>query len=483
MTDSTKATEKFNPDDYLLGDYVEPATPEQMLAPQSPENEEAVLACVLIDPDLYNEIAEIITANDFWNHKRRWIWQAFDALHKAGTPIDALTVNSWLTDQGYMKEMSHIYLTELLSLAPRSYNAKAYARAVEGDSLRRKYIAKANELATLAYDRTLSADDLAGKVDGLLDAKITSSKRTWQSAGEAADELVAKVESGEPVAIQTGMPRVDAVVNGGIPLEAITMTLGDASIGKSAFKLQIAEQVAFRGENALFLTLEESDWRMASRKIFPGAKVGKEDWRMNALTPTQIQDIKNQARLYKSKRGTLYFDSKARTVSQIARSVRQTRARYVVIDDLRHVRMDNRRYNASDTSELLDVAFLLKEVALDESCAVDIIHHLTADEAAKFWGDGKTKPTSNEPPSILSIAWARELRFTVDMWLTMVPDFEARKDADVMKLILWLMKDKEGSRFNCTPLYYDKIEQAFYDEKTKPIGIYANKKYSQGNTP
>lgn len=463
-------------EDYVVGDPFDEEANDKMLIPHSRENEEAVLGCVFIDPTLYHDVVDILTWEDFYIVRHKWIWQAFDALHADGLPIDLLTVQTWLLNNGHGDDVTPATLTGLVNQAPQTYNATAYAQAVEATSLRRKWIAKANEVAQIACDTKLDMDEASAKVESLWEQKVTTSKRTWQTAQEATDDMLEHVTNGKPVAIQTHIPDVDRMI-GGIPIAALSLLMGDASLGKTAFLYQIAQQVNYAGQNVLYVTLEESNWRMVSRTIFTNSGVDKRDWRTNSLTPVQIQELESNADDFKKRTGRLYFDSRARTIAGIRRSVRQTKAKLVVVDDLRHVRLDERKHNSSDTTVLLEAGVQLKDIAIDEECALVAIHHVTAEEASKFWGDRGAKPDDNYPPSIDSIAWARDLRYTIDQWLFMVPDYQARKDADVMKVLLWQMKDKETSRFNFTELLYDRTKQWFYDFKNKPFGMFANQIY------
>jgi hypothetical protein len=131
----------------------------------------------------------------------------------------------------------------------------------------------------------------------------------------------------------------------------------------------------------------------------------------------------------------------------------------------------NEKYGDNDAAGLIRTVQQIKDIAIDEDCAIVILHHLTADEAGKLWpGSGHKKPTSNVPPSLDSIAWAKGLRFTADMWLALVPDFQTNIADDMVKLIEWMMKDKRGGRIkNPIEVYYDKIGQWFYDNTSRHL--------------
>ena len=44
--------------------------------PHSRETEEAVIGAVLVNPDIFVELSEFLSAEDFFIHRLRFIWQA-----------------------------------------------------------------------------------------------------------------------------------------------------------------------------------------------------------------------------------------------------------------------------------------------------------------------------------------------------------------------------------------------------------------------
>ena len=42
--------------------------------PHNRESEEAVVGAVLINPEVYYDIAQFLQSDDFYIHRHRWIW-------------------------------------------------------------------------------------------------------------------------------------------------------------------------------------------------------------------------------------------------------------------------------------------------------------------------------------------------------------------------------------------------------------------------
>ncbi|MFQ5931424.1 MAG: DnaB-like helicase N-terminal domain-containing protein, partial [Nitrospiraceae bacterium] len=95
--------------------------------PHNREAEEAVLGSVLVNTEVYYDLAHFLSAEDFFLHRNQWIWEAFTNLQEQRLPIDLLTVGEELERQGRLAEIGgHGYLTGLINNVPSSIHAEAY---------------------------------------------------------------------------------------------------------------------------------------------------------------------------------------------------------------------------------------------------------------------------------------------------------------------------------------------------------------------
>jgi hypothetical protein len=128
-------------------------TPSTSAVPHNREVEEAVIGAVLINPDIFPDLAAFLRANDFYIIRHRWIWEAFIRLREKSIPVDFLTVSDELKSAGQLDEIGGpAYLTALLNQVPTSLHAVAYGKLVQDASIRRRMLTDANQLATQAYD-------------------------------------------------------------------------------------------------------------------------------------------------------------------------------------------------------------------------------------------------------------------------------------------------------------------------------------------
>ena len=75
------------------------------VVPHSREAEEAVVGAVLINPEVYYDVAQFLQAEDFYIIRNRWIWEAYTRLHNDRAPIDFLTVSADLDRLGQLAEI------------------------------------------------------------------------------------------------------------------------------------------------------------------------------------------------------------------------------------------------------------------------------------------------------------------------------------------------------------------------------------------
>jgi replicative DNA helicase len=137
----------------------------------SREMEEGTIGAVFIDPDCYHDAAQVLEAEDFYIHRNKWIWEAFDRLTQKRQPIDTLTVADELDRKGRLGEVGGAaYLTGLINQTPMSLNVQTYAKAVAGYSLKRKILTAANKAAGLAYNDNMDAEQALYDAHAELDA-------------------------------------------------------------------------------------------------------------------------------------------------------------------------------------------------------------------------------------------------------------------------------------------------------------------------
>ena len=122
--------------------------------PQDREAEEATVGSVLINPEVWPDVA-FLAPSDFYRHPHVWIWEAFRSLHAQDMPIDLLTLAGELERKGQLSEIGgRSFLTALVNQVPTSLHTGAYAKKVKVKAARRQMLAQATQLANDALDES-----------------------------------------------------------------------------------------------------------------------------------------------------------------------------------------------------------------------------------------------------------------------------------------------------------------------------------------
>jgi replicative DNA helicase len=244
------------------------------VTPHNREAEEAVLGAVLINPEAYYDVASFLRADDFYIHRHRWVWEAFIRLQERRSPIDLLTVTDELDQQGQLAEVGGpAYLTGLINNVPTSMHAEAYGRIVEGNAIRRRMLAAANEIAKLAYQSESSVDTIMDEAErtvfGVSERRTTRDLRKIQEVlSEYYDRVDALATRGaDTFGVPTGFTDLDRLL-GGLQPSDLLIVAGRPGMGKTAFMLSAAKNAAqkFKKHVAIF-SLEMSSEQLVQRMI------------------------------------------------------------------------------------------------------------------------------------------------------------------------------------------------------------------------
>ncbi|MBI3738666.1 MAG: replicative DNA helicase [Chloroflexi bacterium] len=254
--------------------------PEETTAPAAPsiphsrEAEEAVVGAVLINPEVYYDVAQFLQADDFYIHRHRWIWEAFTSLHEQRIPVDLLTISEELDRKGQLAEIGGpAYLTALVNQVPTSLNAESYGRIVESHSIRRKMINAANSIASMAYNENSTVENVMDEAEkAVFNVSERRLKHDLQPISavlsdyyDRIDDLAKRDE--DIFGVPTGFIDLDKMLSGLQPSDLLIIA-GRPGQGKTGFLLSIAKNAALtHKKHVAIFSLEMSNEQVVQRLI------------------------------------------------------------------------------------------------------------------------------------------------------------------------------------------------------------------------
>ena len=133
----------------------------EKIPPHNKDAEISVLGSILIDSDVFLDVSEIITAEDFYDEAHKEIYRAIKDLHMELKPIDLITVSEALSRRHSLEAAGgRAYIAGLADSVPTSANAKEYAQIIYEKSVLRKLISSAADIAKTCYDEGAATDTI-----------------------------------------------------------------------------------------------------------------------------------------------------------------------------------------------------------------------------------------------------------------------------------------------------------------------------------
>ena len=114
---------------------------DNKVMPNSLEAEQAVIASILIDNAVAEEIINHLQADDFYQPAHKIILSALHNLYKKGQALDLVTLFSQLTDENNIEKAGGIeYISELVNNVPNAANADKYIEILKEKAILRSLI-------------------------------------------------------------------------------------------------------------------------------------------------------------------------------------------------------------------------------------------------------------------------------------------------------------------------------------------------------
>ncbi|MBY0117886.1 replicative DNA helicase [Paenibacillus xylanexedens] len=244
--------------------------------PHSMEFEQSTLGAMLLNPDEVMELAEGLTDDAFYDKAHRLIYIAIAELKEAQEPIDLVTLTSRLKSNGELQDIGGVsYLANLVHAVPTTANASYYIEQLQDMAIRREFI----QTSLLQIQQAASGT----KVPQLLasasaaQAKIAdraAPKEDFKPIKDIMMQLVDDVETraynvkhGIVNGLHTGFIDLDSIT-GGLQRSDLIIVAARPSVGKTAFALNIAQNVAKDTKDAVAVfSLEMSAGQFAQRMV------------------------------------------------------------------------------------------------------------------------------------------------------------------------------------------------------------------------
>jgi replicative DNA helicase len=264
------------------------------LPPHSVEAEQSVLGGILLDPSAWDKIADLLNEHDFYRHEHRLIWRHIGRLTEHAKPIDVITVAESLESNAELEKAGGlVYLGTLAQNVPSAANIRRYAEIVRERAIMRKLVEVGSDIATSAYnpggrDAGQLLDEAESKVLEI-NEQGERGRQGFTAMPPLLTQVVEKIESlygrdsGDVTGLATGFTDLDRMTSG-LQAGDLIIVAGRPSMGKTAFSINIAENVALESNKAVAIfSMEMGGTQLAMRMIGSVGRLNQQNLRTGRL--------------------------------------------------------------------------------------------------------------------------------------------------------------------------------------------------------
>ena len=355
--------------------------------PHSVEAEQAVLGGLMVDNTEWDNIADVLMAEDFYRAEHQLIYQVMMTKSEANSPIDVVTLAESLNSLHELNNAGGLdYLSELSGNARGTANIHAYAEIIRERAILRRLISVANNIADSGYNTGGKkaeeiVDEAEQKVFNISDERPQDSGPVFVNpilakAVERIDELAGT--EGDLTGLPSGYTDLDHMTSGWQKSDLVIVA-GRPSMGKTAFAMNLVENAILdQDQPVLVFSLEMPAESLIFRMLSSIGRLDQGKLRTGQLNDDDWPGFNNAVKKLKDR--PLYIDDSAGVSpmemrSRARRIVREHGALGMIVVDYLQL-MQIKGSTEGRVNEISEISRSLKLLAREFECPVIALSQL-----------------------------------------------------------------------------------------------------------
>lgn len=357
--------------------------------PHSIEAEQAVLGGLLLDNAAWDNVADIVRADDFYRPDHQLVFEAIAILSGNGKPCDVVTVSEELARNSKLEGAGGLaYLGTLARETPTAANVRAYADIVRERSLLRQLITAGTAIATAALSN--EGETARELVDRAEQKVFEIAEAGFRGRGGAIsirtllpdviDQIDEAYSNPDKLrGLPTGFADFDRIT-GGLRPGDLVIVAGRPSMGKTTLAVNMAEYAAInpniKASVAIF-SMEMPSEQLVTRLLssigsvhlgsLRSGRITDEDWVRVTSATTQLSESK------------IFIDeTPALSPTELRARARRVKREHgldlIVVDYLQLMQVPGNKENRA--TEISEISRGLKVLAKELACPVIALSQL-----------------------------------------------------------------------------------------------------------
>jgi replicative DNA helicase len=352
--------------------------------PHSIEAEQAVLGGLLLESSAWDNVADVVRAEDFYRPDHRIIFEGIGSLAGNGRAVDVVTLSEHLDRTGELENVGGLaYLGSLARDTPTAANVRAYAEIVRERSLLRQLIKAGTDIAASVFDgEGHTARDLVDRAEAQVFEIAEQGSRGREGAVAIRSLLPAVIDQidewhtnpGALRGLPTGFADFDKITGGLRPGDLVVVA-GRTSMGKTTLAVNMAEYAAIHPEirsSVAIFSMEMPSEQVVTRMLssigsvplqnLRTGRISDDDWVRITSATSQLSEAK------------IYVDeTPALTPTELRARARRVKREHglslIVVDYLQLMQVPGNKENRA--TEIAEISRGLKVLA--KELAVPVI--------------------------------------------------------------------------------------------------------------
>lgn len=450
-------------------------TPLSKIPPHSQQAEKASLGALLLDKDAIVKIADFLMPEDFYFGQHGIIYQAMLDLYAKRMPSDLKILASYLEDHGQLDQAGGAtYLAELTIDVPTSSHILQYALIVKHKSTLRKVIAAGDKIMGMGYDETSDIEEILEESEkSLFSVSQTFVKDRFVHIKEVLSSTYEKISDlHDPdlkekfLGVPTGFKSLDNILSGLHPSDLVIIA-ARPSMGKTAFAMNIAQNIAKRNKSVGVISLEMSKEQLVERMFC--ALLGVDSWKMRTGKLSEedfarigpVMDDLNQTKIF-------IDDSPVSSIVELRTKARRLKAEHgldaLIIDYLQMMSITKATYGQTNrVQEISEITRALKNLSREL--------HIPLIALSQLSRAVETRPS--KVPQLSDLRESGSIEQDADVVLMLYREDYYEEDCDRKGITdIFIRKHRNGPTGH-VELMFEREKMRFYDIEKQRKQSYA----------
>ncbi|PYF42603.1 replicative DNA helicase [Metamycoplasma alkalescens] len=353
-------------------------------------NEASLLGLLLISPEAYLKIGVIIRPEMFHFPSHQILYNAIAEVNNNSKQFDISNLVVYLEENKQFDAIASFMMSPAEYLGYLSENAgfiseiEIYAKNIIDQYKIDRLDELVKEVEDTIKNKVFNISDLLSHIQlSLINIDISEINSTYEKIGDTANtilqQILKKEENDIGVGLKLGFPELDEVLLG-LNKGDLMILAARPAMGKTAFALNIANNVAKRGKTVLFFSLEMSNPQLVQRMMAIDSSVSIARLKIKDL---DIEDQRNLIHTVEDmSTWNIFINDKATlTISDIStlskRFARNAKVDLVIIDYLQLIGDASKRSQENRQLEVAKISRSLKQLGRELECPIIALSQLS----------------------------------------------------------------------------------------------------------